>query len=102
MSCGGGGKGGGGGGCSGNGIKYVLGLVQIFDNFASKDADKTHLSKSELKELLQQEFPGFLSVSDFFLQLNFHIYFAVADNNVLRVKLVMLEANYLWLKLKHV
>ncbi|XP_026225584.1 protein S100-G-like [Anabas testudineus] len=47
--------------CDGGGIKAVLGLIGIFKKYASKDQDTDHLNKSELKELLQKEFPGLIA-----------------------------------------
>uniref|UniRef100_A0A3Q1JII0 EF-hand domain-containing protein n=1 Tax=Anabas testudineus TaxID=64144 RepID=A0A3Q1JII0_ANATE len=54
--------------CDGGGIKAVLGLIGIFKKYASKDQDTDHLNKSELKELLQKEFPGLIAVSEPFFQ----------------------------------
>lgn len=51
---------------SGDGLKYLVGLIGIFQKYASKDQDKDHLNKSELKDLLQKEFSVLINVSVLF------------------------------------
>ncbi|KAF3692410.1 Protein S100-A1 S-100 protein alpha chain S-100 protein subunit alpha [Channa argus] len=38
------------------GVASLMYLIKIFDDYASKDQDKDHLSKAELKTLLSAEF----------------------------------------------
>ncbi|KAK2845105.1 hypothetical protein Q5P01_011764 [Channa striata] len=45
------------------GAASVLYLVKIFKDYASKDQDKDHLSKAELKDLLKNEFSGLVDDS---------------------------------------
>merc|ERR1711915_283069 len=40
------------------------GIVTMFIEYASKDSDKDHLSKSEVKQLLEKEFPHFITGVD--------------------------------------
>ncbi|KAG7234004.1 hypothetical protein INR49_006250 [Caranx melampygus] len=37
----------------------IAGIITLFHEYASKDGDKDHLSKSEVKQLLKKEFPNF-------------------------------------------
>lgn len=49
----------------------MAGIISMFMEHASNDDDKDHLSKSEVKQLLEKEFPHFASVS--FLPFTFKL-----------------------------
>lgn len=48
---------------SGTALGNLVGLIGVFEKYASRDKDSNYLNKSELKELLENEFPMLVNVS---------------------------------------